>query len=43
MLDALFTVLLAASLGVAISCTGIGAGLFCVLAVRDFLRGRRAE
>lgn len=43
MIDFLFAVLLAASLGVAITCTTIGAGMFCVMALRDFLRGGRKE
>lgn len=33
--------LMTASLAVAISCTGIGAGLACVLLARSFLQGGR--
>lgn len=43
MIDALLAILMAASLAAAITCTGIGAGLFCVLVARGFLQGGRRE
>lgn len=38
MVDFLLSVLLAASLGVAIACTAIGTSMFCWLAARDLVR-----
>ena len=38
MIDLLNTLILTAALATAITCTGIGAGLFCVLVARDLVR-----
>lgn len=38
MIDFLLSVLMAASMAVAISCTAIGAGLLCVMGLRDLVR-----
>lgn len=39
MIEFVIGVVTVAALGVAITCTGIGAGLLCVLTARGFLQG----
>lgn len=43
MIDFLIDIALIATLIVAIACTGVGVGLFCVLTARGFLQGGRSE